>query len=159
MGVKVRFQRDGWWVLIDFRGRRRAKKVGDKATALVVARRIRERLALGDLALLGTDSETLRIYALRWLTDGEAARKASTHRFYKFNLELHILPVVGDQPVGAIVRASCRKVITAARDKALRIASLYGIQRTLSAVLSQAVEDGLLPANPAFRMGKHLRNG
>ena len=29
----------------------------------------------------------------------------------------------------------------------------------LSAVLSQAVEDAWLPANPAFRMGKHLRTG
>jgi integrase len=33
------------------------------------------------------------------------------------------------------------------------------VLRTLSAVLSQAVEDALLPANPAFRMGKHPRPG
>jgi integrase len=39
------------------------------------------------------------------------------------------------------------------------VASLQGVQRTLSAVLSQAVEDGLLPANPAFRMGRHVRKG
>ena len=36
---------------------------------------------------------------------------------------------------------------------------MRGVNRTLSAVLSQAVEDALLPANPAFRMGKHLRAG
>jgi integrase len=40
-----------------------------------------------------------------------------------------------------------------------RVGSLHGIQRTLSAVLSQAVEDGILPANPAFRIGRHLRKG
>jgi integrase len=33
------------------------------------------------------------------------------------------------------------------------------VQRTLSAVLSQAVEDAVLPANPAFRMGRHVRKG
>ena len=36
---------------------------------------------------------------------------------------------------------------------------MRGVNRTLSAVLTQAVEDALLPANPAFRMGKHLRAG
>lgn len=36
---------------------------------------------------------------------------------------------------------------------------MRGVNRTLSAVLSQAVEDAWLPANPAFRMGKHLRDG
>jgi integrase len=36
---------------------------------------------------------------------------------------------------------------------------MRGVNRTLSAVLSQAVEDAWLPANPAFRMGKHLRTG
>jgi integrase len=39
----------------------------------------------------------------------------------------------------------------------LKLASLQGVQRTLIAVLSQAVEDGALTANPAFRMGKHGR--
>jgi integrase len=41
----------------------------------------------------------------------------------------------------------------------LKVASLQGVQRTLSAVLSQGVEDGVLTANPAFRMGRHLRQG
>jgi len=36
---------------------------------------------------------------------------------------------------------------------------MRGVNCTLSAVLSQAVEDAFLPANPAFRMGKYLRNG
>lgn len=159
MGVRVRFHRDSWWVFVAHRGRRKSKRIGDRDTALQVARRIRERLALGDLSLLGTDSETFRVYAARWLKDGAGARKASTHRFYAFNLELHITPVIGAEPVGAIGRAACRKVIAAARDKGLKVASLQGVQRTLSAVLSSAVEDGILPANPAFRMGKHVRRG
>lgn len=159
MGVKVRFYRGAWWVFIAHRGRRRSKKIGDRATALQVAKRIRERLLLGDLTLLGTDSQTFKTFATDWLNDGEKARKASTHRFYTFNLELHIYPVVGGHPVGAITRADCRKVIAAGREKGLKVGSLYGLQRTLSAVLSQAVEDGILPANPAFRMGQYLRRG
>ena len=86
-------------------------------------------------------------------------RKASTHRFYGFNLKLHIIPTLKSQPIGSIARADCRKVLAECRKKKLRVGSLQGVQRTLSAVLSQAVEDGILPANPAFRMGRHLRKG
>ncbi len=159
MGVRVRYHRRAWWVFIAHRGKRRSKKVGDKESALTVAKRLRQRLALGDFALLGADSESFKTYASRWLTDGEGARKASTHRFYAFNLAKHLYPVLGPRPVGAITRAHCRSALATCRAKGLKVASLQGVQRTLSAVLSSAVEDGLLPANPAFRMGKHVRRG
>jgi integrase len=37
--------------------------------------------------------------------------------------------------------------------------TLENISRTVSSVLTQAVEDGLLPANPAQRLGRYYRNG
>ena len=159
MSVKVKFHKGAWWLFIHHRGRRRAKKCGDKATAVAVARKVRERLACGDLSLLGADSDSFETYGKAWLKDGHANRKASTHRFYSFNLELHLIPAIGTTPIGAITRAHCRQVLTTCRNKGLKVASLQGIQRTLSAVLSQAVEDGILPANPAFRMGRHVRKG
>ena len=159
MGVQVKFYRGAWWVFVNHGGRRRSKKTDDKATALVLARRIREQLALGDFSLLVSDAETFKIYAGRWLTDGEQSRKASTHRFYRFNLDLHIYPVIGALPVASVTRAACRRVLTEARTKGLKVASLQGVQRTLSAVLSQAVEDAIITGNPAFRMGRHLRRG
>lgn len=160
MGVKVKFHKRSWWVFIDHGGRRRAKKIGDRDTAHAVARRIRERLALGDLSLLTSEpAESFEKYATRWLENGQGNRKASTHRFYAFNLTLHVVPVLGPRPISAVSRADCRDLITACRGKGLKRASLLGVQRTLSAVLSQAVEDGHLSANPAFRMGKHLRCG
>ncbi len=160
MGVKVKFRQAAWWVYIDHQGRRKAKKIGDKATAHEVAKRIRERLLLGDLSLLTSEpAETLERYGTRWLEQGEGNRKASTHRFYRFNLARHIVPVLGARPITAVTRADCRDLITACRQKGLKRASLLGVQRTLSAVLSHAIEDGLLQANPAFRMGKHLRLG
>jgi hypothetical protein len=58
--------------------------VGHRATGLSVARRIRERIALGNLSRLGGESEPFKTYAARWLTDGEGSRKATTHRFYSF---------------------------------------------------------------------------
>ena len=54
-------------------------------------------------------------------------------------------------------RADCRLLVTACRAKGLKATTVRGIARTLSTILSQAVEDELLPANPAFRLGKYLR--
>lgn len=159
MGVKVKFYRGAWWVFVNHHGRRRSKKVGEEAAARAVARQIRERLALGDLGVIPKDSPTVRTFATTWFTHGEGTRKRSTHRFYGFNLTLHILPVLGDKPIATLKRADCRELMAVCRAKGLKIASMRGVNRTLSAVLSQAVEDALLPANPAFRMGKYLRDG
>src|ERR1019366_1468268 len=112
MGVRVRYHRRAWWVFWDdrrLRGqarKRRSKKVGDKATAVEVGRRIREALILGSLAI-PTESESFTAYAQRWLTDGAAGRKASTQRFYKFNLALHLEPLLEDVRIASLTRAHC----------------------------------------------------
>ena len=111
MGVRVRYHRGAWWVFVAHRGKRRSKRVGDKETASVVARAIRERLALGDFSLLGSASESFTVYAERWLKDGEKARKASTQRFYRVTLALYITPTMGPLQVGSIARAHCRELI------------------------------------------------
>ena len=49
--------------------------------------------------------------------------------------------------------------MTNVRGKGLKLNTVRGIARTLSVVLSQAVEDERLAANPALRMGKYLRRG
>jgi integrase len=85
-------------------------------------------------------------------------------------LENHIIPILGSTSIGAVSRKDCRQLVTAIREKlatkrgrqdtrALSIATVRGIARTLSAVLSQAVEDEHLSANPALRLGKYLRRG
>ena len=48
-------------------------------------------------------------------------------------------------------------MVLACRAKGLKVSTVRGIVRTLSTILSQAVDDELLPANPAMRMGKYLR--
>ena len=45
------------------------------------------------------------------------------------------------------------------REKGLRLPTVRGILRALSTVLSEAVEDELLPANPALKIGKYLQPG
>jgi hypothetical protein len=51
MGVKIRFSKGAWWLFINHRSQRRAKKIGDRQTALRAAQQVREAIVAGDLAL------------------------------------------------------------------------------------------------------------
>ena len=160
MGVKVRFWKGAWWVFVNAAGRRKAKRIGDRETALRVAQAIREKLARGELNLpAAQDGQTLRTYAAAWLKTATGTLKASTVTFYDGALDTHVLPALGARQVASIRRQDCRELIAACRAKGLKVATVRGILRALSTVLTQAVEDELLPANPALRMGKHLRQG
>ena len=55
-----------------------------------------------------------------------------------------------NRPIGEVTRKDCRQLVTEVRSKGLKIETVRGIVRTLSAVLSQAVEDEHLSANPAL---------
>jgi integrase len=159
MGVKIRFWKEAWWVFINHAGKRKSKRIGDKASATRVAQAIRERIAKGDLQLEQTNPETLAVYADAWQTGLSKALKASTLRFYGDNLRRYILPALGSRPISSINRRDCRELVASLRLRSLKINTVRGIARTLSAVLSQAVEDEKLPANPALRLGKYLRPG
>lgn len=101
--------------------------------------------------------ETVETYARQWLRTAAQNLKTSTVRFYTDHLDNHVFPAIGHRPIRAVARPDCRNLITTARDKGLKVTTVAGIARTLSTVLTQAVEDELLPANPALRLGKYLR--
>jgi integrase len=69
-----------------------------------------------------------------------------------------VFPLLGAKPVPDMSRADCRALIAGCRDKKLSAKSIGNISRTVSSVLTQAVEDGILAANPAFRLGRYYRH-
>jgi len=85
--------------------------------------------------------------------------KASTIRFYSENLTRYVLPSLGRRPIADLARRDCRMFVAELRAKKLKLNTVKGIVPTLSPMLSQAVEDEKLPANPALRMGRYLRRG
>ena len=159
MGVKLKFFREAWWIFIDHHGKRRAKKVGDHQSALRIAKELRERLGLVDfgLPLLAAEPVTLQRYSQTWLEQARLNLKASTVRFYEGHLDQHVVPALGPRAVSDLRRSDCRDLVTACRTKGLKVTTVRGIARTLSTILSQAVEDELLPANPALRLGRYMR--
>jgi len=120
----------------------------------------RFRAAESEQSEARADAVTLETYARQdWLPSAEQNLKASTIRFYRDHLENHVFPLLGHKPLASVTRKDCRQLVASAREKGLRIQTVRGIVRTLSVVLSQAVEDEELPANPALSMRKYLRRG
>src|SRR5438309_7886819 len=115
MGVRVRQRNGAWWVFINHKGRRKAKRVGDKKAAELAATKIRARLALGDHALLEEERRdlTLQEATEQWLTThlqlGQI--RASTHADYSCALRLHAYPRIGSKPVAGITREDMRSLV------------------------------------------------
>ena len=64
MGVKVRERPEGsgvYWVFIDHKGHRKAKRIGrDEGEAQKAAKKIEAKLTLGELGLVGQGAEFLK---------------------------------------------------------------------------------------------------
>lgn len=133
---------------------------------------IREGQPLDGEAPSGVDV-TLEVYAREWLrTTAALTLKVNTVGFYTYMLEAMVLPLLGTRPVSSIGRTEVRELIAKLRARqrtrrvggilvdtgaTIRTVTVGQAVRTLSTVLSQAVEDGKLSANPAFRPGRFLR--
>src|SRR6267143_5124095 len=131
MGVKVRFWKGAWWLMIHHGGRRKKKRIGpDRETAERVARAVREKLLRGDLDLEpSTDHQTLTTYATAWVKTMRGTLKASTVDFYEAHLRRHILPALGSRPVSAVRRADCRELVASCREKGLSTSTVRAIAR------------------------------
>ena len=161
MAVKVREWKGAWWVFVDYQGRRKAKRVGvgkpGKKAADAAAEQIQAQLTLGDLSALAERPEappTLAAYAERWLVSVRGRLKAGTAERYTFVMQRNWIPVLGRQSLPAVTRETIKRALSdwlaaGARSKTVQL-RLW----VLTACLASAVEDGLLLANPAARLGK-----
>jgi integrase len=162
MGVIVKQRPKGkgnpWWVYINHAGQRQAKKVGNKAKAEAIASKIRDRLAEGSFQI-GHQKKvpTFGEYSRKYL-DGYAATnlKFSTHQGYEIILRMHLQPLV-DLQLDQITRTEIKDLIYAKLKDGLAPATVSRIKALISGILSHALEDNLISANPASRLGRHLK--
>ena len=162
MGVKVRKPtgHTSWCVVIDHDGQRRTKAVGSREAAERVKREIEARLALGGLAALEPEkaTPTLADYAKTWIKVIEAERKPSTAGFYRQYLRLYIEPRFGECRLDAIERAQVKTFLGELRARGLAKNTIRLAITTLRAILGAAVEDGMIAANPAQRLGRFVKS-
>ena len=117
MGVKVKPHKGAWWIFIDHRGQRKAKRVGvgeaGKKAAREAAAQIQARLALGQGAFQSDQAGiTLQTYAEGWLEHIKQVRKHTTHADYKKRLDQWILPSLGKLDMRDITREKVRSLVT-----------------------------------------------
>jgi len=162
MGVKVREKKKGsgvWWIFIDNQGRRRAKKVGkDKRIALEVAKKIEARLILDEFHLSKEpedQSPSFEAYAKNWMTfTVPATCKPSTEKDYRGILDNHVLPVFGNKPVLEIKRLMIKNFLMRKIKSGFAPSTVSHMKCCIGGSLNVAVDDGMLTANPAHRLGK-----
>jgi hypothetical protein len=109
MGVKVREYKPGaWWLLIDHKGQRKAKKIGSKKAAMEAAAKIEAAIAANTFHLPSPHERgpvLLKEYAAKWMEGHVKTNlKPSTRHGYRHLLENHILPVFGSKPLAEIAR-------------------------------------------------------
>lgn len=98
----------------------------------------------------------LREYAERWLeTYAKVNLKASTVKTYTESLNNHILPLMGHIPLKSIRRDMAVSLITDLVKKGLSRNSVRVVHATLRTILNSALDEGILAANPALRLGKY----
>ncbi len=81
--------------------------------------------------------------------NAELALKRSSVRNYSFQLERHVLPVLGSVALCDLNRGQIEACLTSLKLKGLAVASLRGVRATVSTVLQTAVGRGYLERNPA----------
>ncbi len=161
MGVKVRARNGAWWVFINHRGQRKARRIGTgvsgKKAAQHVAQQIQARLALGQTAFDNqTTGVTLEAYAETFLQRIEHIRKPSTHESYQQTLTHNILPMLGKLDLHAVTREKVKALAISGLKNGQSPKTVQNTIRCLSSLLSHAVEDNVLAVNPAFKPGKFL---
>lgn len=96
-------------------------------------------------------------YAERWLKLLAPAVKPRTLKSYHDTLRLHLAPAFGVTRLRQIHKSGVRSLLAEMLAAGLSRNSVRIIHATLRAMLNAAVDDGVLLANPADRLGRHLR--
>ena len=173
MGVKVRERDGGWWLFIDHKGQRKAKRVGAgpkaKKAADLAAVQIQARLAVGDSSVLDarkpppmtghSQLPRLRDNLPDWISRQERSGeiRPSTARAYRSRLATWVYPyvlpdglVLGDLPVNQVTREMIGGVIWRVKEAGRSLAIIEAIRNPLRGYFASLIETKVLPGpNPA----------
>ena len=99
----------------------------------------------------------LDVFADRWLDQIAASLDPQTVISYRQTLSRHIRPVFGQMKLRAIHRSHLKTLLAKKREDGLSKNSVRIIRATLSVMLGDAIEDGILQVNPATGIGRRGR--
>jgi integrase len=162
MGVKVRQWKGAWWGFVDHKRRRKAKQIGTGQAGLRaaedVAKAYEGQLTLGTFDFSKASNVTLEVYAVEWLEIYGRTLKLGTVEKDTEALRVHWFPPLGCVRFADITRNQIKAVLA---ERALSYArgTVSYMTDVLRSSLRSAVEDGIIPTNPAARLGALATKG
>src|SRR5262245_33140721 len=114
MAVKVKQHRGAWWIFIDHKGKRKAKRIGtSKRAAEIAAEKIQARLMLGQFGILEEqEKRPFGTYYKEWLDSyAKTHTKDATYANYETAYRVHLLPFLGNTDIRDITRAQLKRFI------------------------------------------------
>jgi integrase len=157
MGVIVKEHKPGeWWIFVNHNGKRRAKKVGRSETAArKAAAKIQARIVLNDFEIEKVKSSALAFQkcadlwlALPHFTPAGDPWKESTLESYRSNLENHIYPNIGAEPIDQIRRKHLKALFDKLATDGLSRSTLALVKAPVSGVFKYAVDSEIIESNP-----------
>jgi integrase len=132
-------------------GRNRAKTIGSKADAKLFDAEITRRQRMGDLAALDSGKQTLEQFAEQtwWPLHVQPNLARATRINYAGTWDRHVLPTLGDYPLREITAPVLRRHFADMRARGVGAEAIKKTKLVLQSCLRLAVEEGLIPANPA----------
>jgi integrase len=162
VGVRVKQRKGAWWVYVDHKRQRKAKRVGigqaGKRAAEEVAKAYEVQLTLGTFDFSKPASMTLLAYSGDWLNTHGLTLKLGTREKHAEVLRVHWLPTLGPVVLASMTRQQVKSIVA---DKARTYArgTVSYMTDVLRSCLHSAVEDGIIPVNPAARLGALATKG
>jgi integrase len=154
MKIWKRHDRDSWTV--DYRdasgSRRRLTADSRKGAETLLAEKMQEPREGG--SKLRPENPVLTEYAQHWLQGAATRLKAKTVRSYAQLLNSYILPELGGLRLRDIDRRHVKQLLADRRAQGLAKNSVRLIRATLSALFSEALDDGIIKGNPAIAVGR-----
>jgi len=93
---------------------------------------------------------TLAAYATRWIAGLQVAQSTGHH--YQLSLRKHILPALGQAPVGSLRRSDIVAFVAELSAKGLAPTTVESTYTVLAMVLRAATYDRLIAASPCFKI-------
>ena len=159
MGVtvrqKVRGRGQPYWVFVALNGKRTSTKVGEKKDADKLKREIEKKIKKGEFRLEEPEEKkigiTFKQYADAWMkTTVPATCKKSTENDYEAILKNHVRPVFDKLLLQDITRGKIKSLLLEKINEGKAPSTVIHIRNVISGVLNNAVDDEIIPSNPAL---------
>ena len=159
MAVKVKQRKGTWWLFIDHKGKRKAKKVGSERAAREAAAKIEAKITLGQFEVQEKKQRPFATYFTTWLdTYVKAHCKERTYDLYEAALRLYLRAAFGQRDIRTIGRDDVKKLAYDLLAQGKSRNTVKSVLTPLTECFNHALEDGHLDRNPALHILRRTRN-